>query len=91
MERKEIEVFSEEPNHAIVRMPGRAFPGSVMQGDSLSSHHALARSIRDRAARLSDVGLLADASELVDLLETRVRHYEHVMAAHKIVLPYIGA
>jgi hypothetical protein len=36
MEIKEIEVFSEMSNYAIVRMPGRHFPGCVIQGDSLS-------------------------------------------------------
>jgi len=36
MERKEVEVLSEASNYAVIRMPGRHFPGYVVQGDSLS-------------------------------------------------------
>jgi hypothetical protein len=32
----QVEVWSSEVNAAIVRMPGRRFPGAVIQGDSLS-------------------------------------------------------
>ena len=40
MEIKQIEVYSELSNYGIVRMPGRHFPGAVIQGDSL---HILCR------------------------------------------------
>ena len=35
MERVEVELFSDGSNDAVVRMPGRQFPGMVVQGDSL--------------------------------------------------------
>lgn len=33
---EETEVFHIEPNFAVVRMSGRAYPGVVIQGDSLA-------------------------------------------------------
>lgn len=36
MERREVEVFSELCNYAIVDIPGLQYPGCVVYGDSLS-------------------------------------------------------
>lgn len=88
MERKEIEVYSEASNYGIVRMPGRRFPGSVIQGDSLSILCALVQSIHKRLAGTDDEELVDDAAELLDLLEGRPRHYEQVLTEHRIELPY---
>jgi len=30
-----VEIYSDEPNHAVLRHPGRRFPGALIQGDSL--------------------------------------------------------
>jgi hypothetical protein len=32
----EVEVLSEASNQAVIKLPGGAFPGSVVQGDSLA-------------------------------------------------------
>ena len=88
MERKDIEVYSEASNYGIVRMPGRRFPGSVIQGDSLSILCALAHSIHNRVAGTNDEELVDDVAELLDLLEGRLRHYEQVLTEHGIELPY---
>lgn len=88
MELKQLEVFSEASNHGIVRMPGRQFPGCVIQGDSLSVLCGLARSIQERISGQLDEDLAGDVSELLQLLEDRQRHYEAVLSQHKIKLPY---
>jgi hypothetical protein len=88
MERKEVEVYSEASNQGIVRMPGRQFPGCVVQGDSLAILCSFARSIHERLAGNPDEELTIDASELLRLLEDRQRHYESVLAQHNIKLPY---
>jgi hypothetical protein len=36
MERVEAELFTDGGNNAVVRLPGRRFPGVLIQGDSLS-------------------------------------------------------
>jgi hypothetical protein len=37
MEIHDSEVYSKATNHAVIRPPGRRFPGSVIQGDTLGS------------------------------------------------------
>jgi hypothetical protein len=37
MMKVELEVYSDASNQAVIRPPGRKFPGSVVQGDSLES------------------------------------------------------
>jgi len=89
MERKDVEVFAEASNYAIVRMPGRQFPGYVVQGDSLSILCSLAGLIHRNVTRLGDDELADDAAELLGFLEDRLKHYEQVLAENKIELPYV--
>ena len=88
MEVKQLEVFSESSNYGIVRMPGRSFPGCVVQGDSLSILCGLALSIAKRAEKVADADFRDEVAELVDLLLDRLRHYEQVLANHELPLPY---
>ena len=88
--KTEMEVFSEATNFPVVRFPGRSFPGSLVQGDSLSIIYQLATAIRGRAKKTGNADLIDDAEELHDLLRTRLRIYEETLAAHGIELPYSG-
>jgi hypothetical protein len=45
MKRVEVEMFSETVNYPVVRVPGRVFPGVVIQGDSLSVLASMAEDI----------------------------------------------
>jgi hypothetical protein len=89
MEQKILDVYSETSNYGIVKMPGRSFPGCVIQGDSLAILCSHARSIHQRAIQLVGKDDLVDeASELLDLLQDRLGHYEQVLANHNLTLPY---
>jgi hypothetical protein len=88
MVEKSIEVYDETSNYAIVRMPGRAFPGCVVQGDSLAILLGHARVVLDRARLSPDEELVGEAEELVEHLESRLAHYESVLRAHGIRRPY---
>lgn len=46
-----LDVFSEKTNAAVARMPGRQFPGVVMQGDTLSVIVYRARDVRSARGR----------------------------------------
>ncbi|HEV8377936.1 MAG TPA: hypothetical protein VGP99_03720 [Tepidisphaeraceae bacterium] len=89
MKRKELEVFSEASNAAIVRMPGRRFPGLVIQGDTFRNWLTVARVFRARVQELNDDELLADSEEFLAILTDYLHHYEKVLSAHKLDLPYI--
>jgi hypothetical protein len=88
MEAKEIEVFSEISNYAIVRMPGRKFPGCVIQGDSLSILLNNAERVYSLAMETGNEDLIGEAEVLRDALEERLYHYEGVLRALGIDLPY---
>lgn len=88
MQKKELEVFSEATNLAIVRMPGRKFPGSVIQGDSLSILRGLSEELRNELRDHPDEDLRYTAQELFEHLDGRLRHYIDVLDAEGIPLPF---
>jgi hypothetical protein len=91
MKKIEIEVYTQASNLAIVRMPGRKFPGVVVQGDSLSILYELAISILKRVEITSDTELIDEAKELTQLLAGRLQFYEAILQKHGIELPYNSA
>ncbi len=88
METKLVEVYSDASNHAVMRHPGRRFPGSLVQGDSLFNLVSAAREVLRRASQLKDRELIESATELKDELESRLAHYEAVLVEHGLALPY---
>jgi hypothetical protein len=91
MEKAEIELYSEASNNAVVRVPGRRFPGAVVQGDTLASLHASAMdlSLRLKELGVKDEELLYGAQDLQERLLERLLHYQQVLAAHGIELPFV--
>src|SRR5688500_17406813 len=86
----ELELYSESSNHAVVRVPGRRFPGAVVQGDSLSILCAESRELskRLRALPVYDEELFYLAQGLQEKLLDRLLHYQDVLTEHGISLPY---
>jgi len=76
-----VEVLSDAVNRAVVRMPGRRFPGLVIQGDRLMSLTAQAREIAERVKKLGDVDLSRLAGNLHAELEELLKHYASVCKA----------
>jgi hypothetical protein len=80
-------ILDETSNAAIVQLPGRKFPGIVVQGDSLQILLSQVTNIKEH--------LISEASddlrnEIEDLYNT-VRgsaHYEKVLTKNAIELPY---
>ena len=89
MKREELDVFSTASNAAIIRPPGRQFPGVVVQGDSLSNLYAsaIAALTSLRAGDLSDCD--EEIIDLCDQLRWRLELYEQVLTAEGIRLPYV--
>lgn len=90
MELKTLEVYSEASNHAIVRVGGRRFPGSVVQGDSLNVLCSEARKIAEfvKGLALQDEDLLSLVQQHQENLLWRLIHYQRVLKEHGIELPY---
>jgi hypothetical protein len=88
MTKAEVEVFSPLGNDVVIRMPGRKFPGVLVQGDSLSVLVRLATAAQQLSARLDDEELRDITVELSELLMNKLLWYEDALAKHGIRLPY---
>lgn len=90
MQIKTLEVYAEDSNYAVIKPPGRNFPGCVIQGDSLRILCGLATNVARRIRDLhpEDEELQGDMQELVGQLVGRLLHYQDVMAQHGLELPY---
>jgi len=87
MRVEQVEIYSDASNAAVLRHPGRRYPGCLVQGDSL---HALVQSLR--SVQRESSGLTEDAadalSEASDRLTELLEHYCRVMSEHGIELPF---
>jgi hypothetical protein len=88
MRHVEFEVYSEGVNCPVVRVPGRHFPGVVLQGDSLSILLGIAEEVCDLAVGSTNVDLTEAAAELRDKLAMYLRIYEETLTECGIPLPY---
>jgi len=90
MEIEQLEVYAPDSNYAIIKLPGRNYPGCVIQGDSLAT---LCRLAQDIASCVHDgntmsESFLADVQELANSLLDRMLHYQRVLSSHGIDFPY---
>jgi len=73
----------------VVHLPGRKFPGAVIQGDSLSIWLTHVHAARDAATG----GDLNELCEELASLESKIRgcldHYEKTLAKNGFGLPYV--
>ena len=77
-ETQQIEVWSDETNMAVVRMPGRNFPGLVVQGDKLISVAGAAKRVKDIADTTGSDELKREAGNLLFDLEELLADYSSV-------------
>ncbi|MET9881473.1 hypothetical protein ABZZ36_43960 [Actinacidiphila glaucinigra] len=82
MERVEAELFTEGGNDAVVRLPGRNFPGVLIQGDTLSSLQADVAELVELCA----AGDLDEARHVASLLHadlgSKLERYAEALEAH---------
>lgn len=89
MTKTEIHVLSQDRNSWVIRLPGREYPGVVIQGDSLKILFDLADEISDLAPPSGE--LRESVDELRENLKTRLALYEAALKEHGITLPYSRA
>ena len=84
----QIEVLSETTNCPVIQMPGRKFPGVVIQGDSLKNLLILSGEIAEQAKDTDLESLTETVNELKQLLAGYVYNYESTMRNCGKELPY---
>ena len=88
MEKLEFEILSKTVNCPVVRFPGRAFPGILIQGDSVKNLNDLAAEIAEEAQKCSNEELLYLSRTLNEKLKEYLDHYESTLRENNIDLPY---
>jgi hypothetical protein len=81
-----VEVYSDATNAAVLRHPGRKYPGMLIQGDTLYGLSQMAATALADAVPESDHWY--DLKELADDLQSRVDLYSRVMREHGLKLPF---
>jgi len=81
----EAKLLSDPTNGAVVHLPGRAFPGVVIQGDTLDTLIAELREVLTEDGATERDQLLADVIERLENVQAR---YEAVLMHEGIALPY---
>ncbi|MFI9762050.1 DUF6959 family protein [Streptomyces sp. NPDC051963] len=88
MERVEADLFTDGGNGAVVRLPGRKFPGVLIQGDS---RHIL-RSGLAEVLEACERGYVAEARDSASLLpaglDGLLTRYADALQEHEISRPY---
>jgi hypothetical protein len=88
MSRLDVEIYTDQGNFAILRLPERRYPGVLVQGDTLATICRAVDAIRSRVHEFGDEDLLEQALELDRILKAALHKYEGVLRANDIDLPY---
>ncbi len=84
MRRDEVEIFSDTTNAAVMRHPGRRFPGVLIQGDTLYSMCQRADFIAQEIGREA----FKELNQLRNQLWSFLTHYKAVLVDHGFEMPF---
>lgn len=86
MRNEPVEIYSDQTNAAIMRHPGRRFPGLLIQGDTL---HSLCKEADTICAAIGpEHPGFEDANDLRNRLWAFLNHYKVVLTEHHLPLPF---
>jgi hypothetical protein len=86
MRTESVEILSDSTNAAIMRHPGRKFPGVLIQGDTLSVLCGQADRVCAEIGRGSPA--FAEANALRNALRTYLNYYKVTLGEHDMALPF---
>jgi hypothetical protein len=86
MKFEAVEIFSDKTNAAVMRHPGRAFPGVLIQGDSLNALCQKADILCSGLVRSSPE--FSAAKEIRNTLWEYMTHYKATLIEHGMALPF---
>ena len=90
MERIEVELFTDGGSNAVVRMPGRRFPGVIVQGDTLANLRAELAEVQ-KALLAGDIDEARDSLAFVlHDLDGWLERYTGALEAHGMSLPFFN-
>ena len=86
MRSESVEILSDETNAAVMRHPDRAFPGILIQGDSLYTLCSRADHACQEVGR--DTPGYGELNYLRNALWSYLNHYKATLMEHGIALPF---
>jgi len=88
MHTESVDIYSDDTNNAVMRHPGRRFPGVLIQGDSLYSMCQAADKICSSARDVLLPETYAELNALRNALWIRLAHYKSILLEHGLPLPF---
>jgi hypothetical protein len=88
MRKVEVEILSDAVNAAVIKLPGRKFPGIVIQGDSLKLLLDSTLEASELAHESGNLSIEESLSDLVQLLRGYLDAYEGTLREQNHPLPY---
>lgn len=88
MHIRNVEIYSDQANAAVMRHPDRRFPGVLVQGDSLYSLCTQADDACAVAKGKPGSDAYRELNELRNALWGYLNHYKSVLGEHQIPLPF---
>lgn len=88
MKKELVEIYSDATNYAMIRHPGRRFPGILIQGDTLHTIVSNAERVKLALGKGDLKKATEEIDELVEGLRARLDHYKKVLLDHGLPLPF---
>jgi hypothetical protein len=82
MKTIEVEIFTDQGNGAVLRLPKRKYPGLLLQGDTLRNLTTMAESVQQLSAT-GNTELQEEAAALADSLRDLYQWYESAVLTEK--------
>ena len=83
-----VEIYSNRTDAAIMRHPGRKFPGVLVQGDNLNLLCMIADSLCAKLQATMEPASYRELDQLRKALKGYHDHYRDTLQEHRIPLPY---
>jgi hypothetical protein len=83
-----VEIYSDAVNAAVMRHPGRKFPGVLIQGDTLSILCRRADALCADSREKLEKEEFDELNSLRNALWGLLTHYKMVLGEHEIQLPF---
>ena len=88
MRKEEVEIYSDFPNAAVLRHPGRRFPGVLLQGDTLYTFCVELDAACTASKGCIDDESYASLNDLRNRIWSLLSGYKQVLAEHDLPLPF---
>jgi hypothetical protein len=89
MHTSAVDIYSDASNSAVMRHPGRRFPGVLIQGDTLHSLCAALDDVCERGRASLQAEVFDDLDDVRGQLRGLLDHYKATLIAHGMQLPFV--